>query len=131
MMDLSVGKLIGRFVLDRPPSWNAVYKTSRNGHLYMTRDGKEWKALSNARLRTAMHCQKLKTLEYKVFVQYDIYLANAERSDIDNRLKLTNDVLELSGVIANDNLIFGALINKYRCQRNEQRIELSVYEYDR
>lgn len=129
MMEISNGKLIGTFVLDKPPSWNAVYKTSRNGHIYMTKDGKEWKTLACARLRTEKHCQKLDTIEHKVFIRYEIYLANAERSDIDNRLKLTNDVLEESGVIANDYLIYGALIHKHKCPRNAQRIELSVYEY--
>lgn len=117
-------------VINQPPSWNSVYKTSRRGQVYMTRAGKEWKKLTTANLKTLMHCENLQTIEGKVCIDYKIYLSNVERSDIDNRLKLTNDVLEAAGVIVNDNRIFGAHIVKYKCPRAKQRIHLSIYKFN-
>lgn len=95
----------------------------------MTKDGKEWKTFGVAHAMTSMRRDKLDTITDKVFIKYDLYLNNAERSDIDNRLKLTNDVLESAGILGNDNLIFGALVTKHKCSRDEQRVELSIYEY--
>lgn len=115
--------------IHKPPSWNSVYKTSRSGHLYMTKAGKDWKTLTVARLRTSTHCAGVETIHGKVHIDYKIYLANVERADIDNRLKLTNDVLESAGVIINDNRIFSANMVKLKCHAESQRIELTIYEY--
>lgn len=122
-------QLLFKLTLDKPPSWNAVYKTSLQGHIYMSKKGKEWKETAVAHAKTALRCAKFDTYPGKVYIEYQLYLANVERSDIDNRLKLTNDVLEAAGVITNDNRIFSAFITKHQCPRDEQRIELSIYEY--
>lgn len=103
--------------LDKPPSWNSVYKISRYGDMYMTKEGRLWKTLAIAHAKTSRHCLKLDTLQGKVFIVYKLYLTSAERSDIDNRLKLTNDILEASGILSNDNRIFGTLITKHQCPR--------------
>lgn len=122
------GGLLVDLTLSSPPSWNAVYKPGR-GHIYMTKEGKEWKAMAVANIKTQCHVARVETYLGKVFISYRVYLNSVRCSDLDNRLKLTNDVLQSAGVIANDNQIFAMRAAKYKCHKNEQRVELSIHEY--
>jgi len=94
-----------RYRLDHlPPSVNALWRHSKGGKTYRTRDYQTWLNAEGWNLRAQLPSQP--KFAGAVFVTAALRRPNAT-SDIDNRLKGIADLLQHIGAIANDKLIMG------------------------
>lgn len=122
---------MGSFIqIPLPPSWNAVYKISPARKLYMTAKGKEWKQNAIESIQKQIEKSNDEMAPGKVSIVYDFYMKTPERSDLDNRLKLTNDVLQEAGAIENDDRIYMMIARKYGINKGEEpHVKLWIYDF--
>lgn len=116
--------------LPKPPSTNHIYGfTSRGGFArsYITKEGKEWFATAEEIIKKKNRRKTPIDTEIEVWVT--LYTAYYTKQDADGILKPTLDVLQKSGVIKNDALIYKIDVEKYSCKKEEQRVEIEIQGY--
>jgi len=116
-------------ILPIPPSVNALYAISCTGHfprIYKTKEGKDWIEEAGYKLKSQWRGQKMIELPCKLIVR--AYTSRMNR-DCDNFMKATQDILQDMGVIKNDSLIYKLDVEKFKCKKEEERIELDIVDY--
>lgn len=95
MLDILRAKLDGL-----PPTANLLYRTSRIGIRYKTKEGKEWQKA--AACIFSKNYKRPDPYTGDVNLQIVFFTENRRRWDIDNRVKALMDALMLGGVIKDD-----------------------------
>lgn len=118
-----------KFVLPKPPSINHIYGfTSRGGFArsYITKDGKKW--FDEVTEIYKKQYKRKNPIGTEIEVWIELY-TNYYRQDVDNIAKPILDSLQKNGVIENDSLIYKIDIEKFKCGKEEQRVEVELQGY--
>ena len=111
--------------ITNPPRINSMYKTTRTGQFYKSKEAHEWKEATQWELKTQW---KDKTLESPVYVGLTVYYSNV-RSDIDQGIKAILDALQ--GICyVNDNQVISLTVVKKKVKKGEERCEIVVMPYE-
>jgi len=116
------------FILPKPPSINHIYGyTCQKGFArsYITKEGKNW--FDNAGILVK---KSWDGTQYDQPCQVRVVLHTCRTQDVDNILKPILDLLQKSGVIKNDSLIYNLAICKIKVPKNEEHIEVEVDKID-
>lgn len=98
------------FTLEQAPvSQNQVYKKTRHGMIYKSKEGRAYQAALNAAARAAMDGKQ--PLSGDVAVGFQFYF-KSRRNDVDGPLKPSLDALQ-EGVFANDRCVKQVFIEKF------------------
>lgn len=119
-----------KIILKKPPSVNHLYAaTSRGGflHYYITREGKKWFLEAGEQLKKQWH--KKKTIEGEIELFIELYTAYL-RQDCDNIVKAIQDLLQKNAIIINDSQVFVLNVQKYKCSKKDERIELVIWDHN-
>ena len=119
-----------KLVLPKPPSINHIYGyTSRGGFArsYITKEGKEWFEKAGKELKKQWN--KRVPIKTEVEVYIELYTAYY-RQDVDNILKPILDLLEKETIIENDSQVTMLNVQKYKCKKTEQKVEVLVWDAD-
>lgn len=100
----------------KPISTNKLFQ----GRRFKT---KEYDAFINAALYFA---PKVPIIKGMVAIQCDFYVKNAKRSDLDNFLKGTLDLIVKAGYIEDDRYIYWLKTRKFIADNENERIELKI-----
>lgn len=114
-----------KFILPKPPSINHIYGfTSRGGFArsYITQEGKAWFEEAGYRIKKI----KQNTPSFATSIEISIKLFTSRRQDIDNITKPILDILQKQGVYLNDVLVTHLDIEKIKCKKEEERVEIDV-----
>lgn len=112
--------------LPLPPSVNAIYKTTRTGRTYLSKEAKNYKK------EILYLCQKNKfniAINYLIELDIKIFKKNKRERDVDNYLKITFDSLQDAGVFQNDNLIKKLTIEEIGIDKDNPRLEVGILPY--
>lgn len=114
-----------QFSLPLPPPLNDMYRSavSKYGrpYTYVVGVAKQWKKDACLTIgKNVPHYDVPVLLKLKVYLKRD--------RDYDSSLKLLSDVLQMSGVVENDRLIYRAEIEKFKPSDNP-RVEIEVVPY--
>lgn len=118
-----------KLVLPKPPSINHIYGLTSVGgyaHSYITLEGKAW--FEECIFKTRMWGLKYKIPKYaktKLKVDIELY-TNVVGQDLDNINKPVLDLLQKAFIIDNDKYIYELHSVKKMCDKDQQRIELSL-----
>jgi len=118
-----------KFTLPKPPSINHIYGfTSRGGFArsYITKEGKAWFE-TVAEIYKKEYKRKA-PLEVEVEVWVTLY-TNYYRQDVDNIAKPILDSLQKNGILLNDSLVYKLDIEKFKCKKEEQHVEIEIMGY--
>ena len=100
----------------KPISTNRLFQ----GRRFKT---KEYDAFINAALYFAPKVPMIKGI---VSLRCDFYVKNVERSDLDNFLKGTLDLIVKANYIEDDRLIYKIIARKFKVDNKNERIELRI-----
>ncbi len=110
----------------RPVSMNQMYRVSKSGFIYKTKDVKEWESLARKFIAEQYSGQ---VLESNVAITLKVCLANDKLIDLDNCLKLVTDCLQ-GLVIKNDNQVVGlSAYRKMNCDSDKITITITDINY--
>lgn len=86
-----------------PPTVNHLYRSTRGGRRYKTKDGREWQNATALAMRAA----KKDRAPWSGGAAMDVLFISADRRrwDIDNRIKALQDCLAEAGVLKDDKQI--------------------------
>lgn len=109
-----------------PSSVNTMYG-QRFSAKYLKPAALNWKraAVEYIKLYMAEHNTKA-IMDGYVRLELVYYMPTFKRSDVDNRLKLTLDAIQASGIIKNDNQVVSLIVSKARA-KGEPRTALKMY----
>lgn len=116
-------------VLPKPPSINHIYGyTSKGGFArsYITREGKIWFDKASEILKKEYRRKEPIRVEVEVWI---VLYTNYYRQDVDNIAKPILDSLQKNGVLENDALVYKLDIEKFKCSKEEQRVEIEIQGY--
>lgn len=122
------GGLMKIIISKLPPTINHIYAfRSIRGHAtsYITKEGKEWFEFAGLELKKQW--KKKTPIEAPCEIWIELYLAYDR--DIDNSNKPILDLLQKNGVIKNDSLFYKMDVEKFKCKKEEARIELEIMGY--
>lgn len=111
-----------------PPSTNQIYAVrSMKGHgmMYLTQEGKDWFEFAGWELKKQY--RKKTPIETPCEIWIELYLAYDR--DIDGSCKPILDLLQKQGVIKNDSLFYKMDVEKFKCKKEEARVELEIMGY--
>lgn len=94
--------------------------------MYKTQEGKDW--IEEAGYKLKSQWKGKKTIEENCELYIEMYTSRMNR-DCDNVLKATQDLLQSIGVIKNDSLFYRITVEKYKCKKEEERIEIEIMGY--
>jgi Holliday junction resolvase RusA-like endonuclease len=117
-----------KFTLSKPPSINHVYAyTAQGGHArsYITKEGKAWFEEASYKLKSQIHIRTSISTPCEIWIN----LFTAYRQDVDNVLKPILDLLQKNGIVENDDQFFKLDIEKHKCKKEEQRVEVEILGY--
>ncbi|MEK6878042.1 MAG: RusA family crossover junction endodeoxyribonuclease [Nanoarchaeota archaeon] len=100
----------------KPISTNKLFQ----GRRFKTKD---YDAFINAALYFAPKLQMTKGL---VSLKIDFYVQNEKRSDLDNFLKGSLDLIVKAGYIEDDRFIYKIIARKFAADKTQERIELKI-----
>lgn len=115
--------------LPKPPSINHIYAfTSRGGFArsYITKEGKTWFEEAGKILKKKY--RRKTPIDTEVEVWVTLY-TNYYRQDVDNIAKPILDSLQKNGILENDSLVYKIDIEKFKCKKEEQRVEVEIQGY--
>jgi Holliday junction resolvase RusA-like endonuclease len=118
-----------KITLPKPPSINHIYGyTSRGGFArsYITREGKVWFEIAGELLKKKYKKKTPIKTEVEIWI---VLYTNYYRQDVDNIAKPILDALQKNGVLENDALVYKIDIEKYKCKKEEQRVEIEIQGY--
>lgn len=109
--------------LDLPPSLNSIYRATRFGKIYKTKDGKNWMEYAAWEIKKGF-----KKFAGPVTIKANCYFSTKRRTDLANREKLLGDAIVASGVIEDDNW---QIVRRWELEAFEgkDRIELEIVDY--
>lgn len=111
-----------KFTLSKSPSVNHLYGHNKWGGLYLKPAANLWIEES---LWVIKRLGKFEMIETPVRLSIDFYTQLG--SDLDNILKITMDLIaKHAKIIKNDNLVHELLVRKFKCKKDEQRLELEI-----
>jgi len=73
---------------------------------------------------------KRKIIEGKVKIEYTFFLKNHKMSDLDNQIKVLQDILVKKGYIEDDRKIYCMVVKKIAAKEDKIQIEITPYEED-
>lgn len=117
------------FTFRKPPSINHIYGyTCQRGFArsYITKEGKDWFEEASLLLKTQWN--KI-TFTEPCGVRIILY-TNRMTQDVDNILKPTLDLLQKTGVVTNDNLVWDLHIKKEKVAKDEEKIVIEIFPLD-
>ena len=85
-----------------PPTVNHLYRTSVRGVRYKTKAGKVWQENTALMLRTAWGGKPSLSREDGIFLRVLFMMGNERVWDMDNRLKVLQDCLQMAGIVRDD-----------------------------
>ncbi len=110
-----------QITLPLPPAINRMYKTTRFGGFYKSKEAKDW--VTSALWEIKRQCKAIQKLTGPLYVGLTYF--NKRDRDIDSMLKPTLDVLEESGLIENDMNI--QHLNVKKCtDKVEPHVEIEI-----
>lgn len=121
---IKVKELLRICLLGLPPSANSMYRTGRYGTRYKRSEVRDWQEDTAGRIRSSWADAPYVG---KVEVHVVFTVKGKRRWDIDNRLKLLLDCLELGGVIEDDSQIWG--IRAYKEAGQTDSVDMEICEY--
>jgi len=89
-----------------------IFRNSKTGKNFVYIDKDVEKKIKDAELQIS-HQYKGKPIEYPVEVNVFFFFKTKRRRDLDNIMKTLGDVLESSGVLKDDKLIFREKLEKF------------------
>ena len=128
-MPLTYDRPLGALDLEipgKPPSWNAVYR-ARNSYVYMTREGKEWKAYVESLSRAQARKNFWAPSRADSFLSVDIWVWLSRPMDADNILKVTLDAVA-KGLEVNDKRFLPRVCAMVKCPAGEERLRIVIGE---
>ncbi len=118
-----------KVTLPKPPSINHIYGyTSRGGFArsYITKEGKLW--FEKVAPILTKHFRRKNPIDTEVEVWIVLYTAYY-RQDVDNIAKPILDSLQKNGILTNDSLVYKIDIEKFKCKKDEERVEVEIQGY--
>ena len=111
-----------RITLPLPPSVNTIYSVSRDGRWFKNKRGRDWEEEAGYLL---LNCPKFKEQLITLTIYY--YFPNI-RSDLGNRTKILQDLLEKQGIINNDFQVYE--VHEYKnIDKKKPRVEIQIKEF--
>lgn len=118
-----------KFTLPKPPTINHIYGfTSRGAYArsYITKVGQIWFNAVAEIYKKEYRRKSPIDVEVEVFITlHTAYY----RQDVDNIAKPILDSLQKNGILVNDSLVYKLDIEKYKCSKEEQRVEVEIMGY--
>lgn len=117
-----------KLVFSLPPTTNHIYGiTAMGGHarMYVTKDGKDW--FEKAGYEILKQHRKRTPIETKCEIWIQIHVSSDR--DVDGSAKPILDVLQKSGVVKNDKLFYKMDIERFKCARGEEKVEVEILGY--
>jgi Holliday junction resolvase RusA-like endonuclease len=111
-----------KITLPKPPSVNHLYGRNKWGGVYLKPAANLWIEES---LWIIKRLGRFEMITTPAVLSIDFY--SQLGSDVDNILKITMDLLaKHAKIIKNDNLVHELHVKKFKCKKDEQRIELEI-----
>lgn len=117
-----------RITIPKPPTTNHIYGfTSRGGFArsYVTKEGTAF--FEEAALAIRKQYRKKSPIEVECEVWIKVYTST--RRDVDGSAKPILDALQKNGVIKNDMLFYKMDIERVKCAKGEDRVEIEIMGY--
>lgn len=115
-------KILSANLNSLPPTVNHLYRTSRTGTRYKTREGRDWQEITAA----VFHALYGGAAPYDGDVMLDIcfLVADKRRWDIDNRVKALIDALVMGGVLKDDRQVQSLHVQREHVPETTQTLVL-------
>ena len=117
-----MNKILTANIPGLPPTVNHLYRTSRSGTRYKTKEGREWQDNAAAVFHSLYGGHE----PYAGDVMLDIcfLVADRRRWDIDNRVKALLDALVMGGVLKDDRQVQSLHVQRERVPETTQTLVL-------
>ncbi len=119
-----------KIILPKPPSINHIYGFTSQGKYarsYITKEGKAW--FEEAAWKIKTQWKKKTPIETPCEIWVQLYTHYINMQDADNVLKPILDSLQKNGVIKNDSLFYKIDIEKFKCSKEDEHVELEIMGY--
>lgn len=113
-----------RTTLPAGPSTNNMYRSIGSGRVLKSREYRAWLAECNTRIQ--LETNQFMQLTGQVAVKVTVFPKDKRLRDIDNYAKACLDVLETSGIIANDKQVKQLELYRAEPHGNGHEVEISV-----